>query len=191
MSKHFVLLSLAVSVILFAAGCNRSQEAPETYSDLKIATTFDPQIQFPRSANYAFIQVSPEQGDLSSEAEAIVNRIRQSLTKELKSKRYRVNLNHDRIDFLVDYELVAQHNVSVLAERTRVAGEDWITVVGIPDDFITGALVVDVIDVKRLRTVWRGICDVNIALLPVSEKEKEQRVQYAVQKLLETFPPKK
>ncbi|MHC4553071.1 MAG: DUF4136 domain-containing protein, partial [Planctomycetota bacterium] len=70
------------------------------------------------------------------------------------------------------------------------AGEEWITVVGMPDDFIEGALVVDVIDYTNLRTVWRGVCHVNIALLEVSETEKQQRVQYAVKKLLETFPPK-
>lgn len=190
MIRHTIVMSTVLSVILLTAGCSSPQEPPQTFSDLKIATTFDPQMPFPRSARYAFMRLSPDQEKLSPEAVAIVDRVREALTKELKSKKYRVDEKNGHIDFVIDYELVAQHNVSILAERTRMAGEDWITVVGIPDDFIEGALVVDVIDIKSLRTVWRGICNVNVALLPVSEAEKQQRVEYAVKKLLETFPPK-
>ena len=43
------------------------------------------------------------------------------------------------------------------------------------DNFIKGSLVVDVIDVKSLKPVWRGICNANIALAPVSEQEKGTR----------------
>jgi hypothetical protein len=59
-----------------------------------------------------------------------------------------------------------------------------------PNDYVTGALLVQVIDAKTLEPVWLGVFNADITIASVSEKEKQERVGYAVQKLLTAFPPK-
>ncbi len=189
MKTKTCLTGFMVGVILFMAGCNETQRLPETLSDIVVSTAYDPQVQFPNSATYDFLRRNPEDEGLPPEAELIVRRLRQALEKELGSKGYHTNANKE-VDYLVDYQIVAQHNVSVIAERSQTPGREWMMVVGVPDDFIQGSLVVDIIDMEKLMPVWRGVCNVNIAFDAVSEKDKQIRAKYVVSQLLKTFPPK-
>ncbi|MCD6176180.1 MAG: DUF4136 domain-containing protein [Planctomycetes bacterium] len=52
------------------------------------------------------------------------------------------------------------------------------------------ALVIDIFDAAELKPIWRGLCNMNIALADVSDEERNQRARYAVRELLKTFPPK-
>ena len=151
-------------------------------------TTYAPQAAFPASATYAFLRQRPEQEQGPEEAKVIVRRLRDAIKDELATKRYKPAKGE--IDYIVDYQLVAQYSVSILAERTQEDGQDWLTVVGVPDDFVQGALVIDVIDTATLKPVWRGLCNANIALADVTDEERNLRAHYAVQELLKTFPPK-
>jgi len=187
MKKKCILCILFTSIVF--NGCtNQQQTPPNTMSDIVISTTYNPKARFPNTATFAFLKKDPGQEGLISEAVAIAQRIREALQDGLKKKQYRISKGEE-IDYLIDYRIVAQQNVKILAERTRISGQEWLNVVGIPDNFIKGSLVVDVIDVKSLKPVWRGVCNANIALAPVSEQEKETRARYAVRQLLKTFPP--
>ena len=157
--------------------------------DMQIVTAYDPQATFPASAKFAFLRQRPEEIPMDEESQGIIRRVRDAVKDELKSKKYKPGKYE--IDYIVDYQIVAQQNMSILAERAEIEGEKWIAVVGVPDDFVQGALVIDVIDAKDLSPVWRGLCNVNIALDEVSDEEKNLRAQFAVQELLKTFPPKK
>ncbi len=88
----------------------------------------------------------------------------------------------------MDYHVIAERSIEILAKRTQASGQEWVSVVGIPDEFIKGSLVIDVIDSGTLKPIWRGVCKANSALGEVSEKEKQKRVKYAVQQMLRTFP---
>ena len=189
MKRTLVIANLFL-ITSFITGCSSSQKpVPATISDIVVSTTYDPEAKFPRMAYYAFLRKRPEREGLPPEATLIVRRIRDSIKHELKSKGYQTYKDHE-IDYLVDYQIAMQHNISVLAERSEIAGQEWISIVGIPDDFVQGALVLDVIDVNTLKPVWRGVCNADIVLAPVSEEEKELRVRYVIQQLLKTFPPK-
>jgi hypothetical protein len=85
---------------------------------------------------------------------------------------------------------MAEQGLQFLAARAETSDQEWLSIVGIPDEFIKGSLVIDVIEAKTLKPVWRGICNANVASVGVSEKEKDKRVKYAVQQMLKTFPPK-
>lgn len=183
----FVLLLVAV---MFVIGCSSPEiSSPATMTDLKVSTSYDPQAQFPRSATYAFIRQRPENEALTAEAKVIIRRFRDTLQEGLASKRYKINDITD-VKYLVDYQIVAEQNITLIAERSQSKGQEWMTVVGVPDSFIKGALVVDIFDVNQLKPVWRGVCNANVASAPVSEEEKANRAKYAVQELLKTFPPK-
>jgi len=186
--KMYSMLISGLAAMVFIGGCTKTLEQPVTMSDVQIVTAYEPQANFPKSASYAFLRRGPEQEDMSDEQKVIVRRVRDAIKDELASKKYKAAAE-DQIDYIVDYQLVAQHSVSILAERTQEDGQDWMTIMGVPDDFIEGALVIDVIDVAHLKLVWRGLCNVNVALADVSDEERNQRVRYAVQELLKTFPP--
>ena len=187
MKKCTMLISGLLAIVI-VGGCTKTLEQPESMSDIQVVTTYAPQAVFPASASYAFLRMRPEQENVSDEAKVIVRRLRDAIKDELSSKRYKPAKGE--IDYIVDYQLVAQYSVSILAERTQEDGQDWLTVVGVPDDFVQGALVIDVIDTATLKPVWRGLCNANIALADVTDEERNQRARYAVQELLKTFPPK-
>ena len=186
MSKLNVIVFVAV--ILMLSGCNSNQAVkPATISDISVVTTYDPQVKIPRSGVYVFVRMEPE--NLTPEATLISKRIRAALKDEFKAKGYKP-YKDSKVDLLVDYTIVAQQSVNIIAQRSQVAGREWMTVVGVPDNFITGSVVVDIMDAKALEPVWRGVVNANIATAPVSEEEKQKRVKYAIQQLLRTFPPK-
>jgi hypothetical protein len=187
MKTRIMLISCVIGIMCIG-GCTKTLEQPVTMSDVQVITTYDPQAAFPKSASYAFLRMRPEQEAGSDAEEVIVRRLRDAIKGELASKRYKPAKGE--IDYIVDYQLVAQYSMSVLAERTQQEGQDWLTIVGVPDDFVQGALVIDVIDVATLKPVWRGLCNANIALADVTDEERNQRARYAVQELLKTFPPK-
>lgn len=187
--KIFLVVINCVMAIMIVSGCSTSVEQPVTLLDVQIVTAYEPSAAFPKSASYAFLPQRPEQEAVSEEAKVIVRRLRDAIKDELASKSYKPA--KDEIDYIVDYQLVAQYSMSILAERTQEDGQDWMTVVGVPDDFVQGALVIDVIDTATLKPVWRGLCNANIALADVTDEERNQRARYAVQELLKTFPPNK
>ena len=59
-----------------------------------------------------------------------------------------------------------------------------------PNDYVTGALLVQIIDAKSMEPVWLGAFNADMTLTSVSEQEKQERVGYAVHELLKNFPPK-
>ena len=186
--KKSVMLICGLLAIVTIGGCTKALEQPASMLDIKIVTTYAPQAAFPASASYAFLRQRPEQEAGSDEAKVIIRRLRDAIKDELASKRYKQAKGE--IDYIVDYQLVAQYSMSILAERTEIEGEDWISVIGVPDDFVQGALVIDIIDTATLKPVWRGLCNANIALAEVSDEERNHRARYAVQQLLKTFPLK-
>ena len=50
--------------------------------------------------------------------------------------------------------------------------------------------MLEVSDARTGRTVWSAIWNANIALDEVSDQHKQERIVYAVEQLLKTFPPK-
>ena len=187
MKMHYMLISGLAAMVLIG-GCSKTVEQPVSLSDVQVAAAYAPQAAFPKSASYAFLRKRPEQEEMSDDTKVIVRRLRDAIKAELAAKRYKAAAE-DQIDYIIDYHVVAEYSISILAERTQEDGQEWLTVIGMPDDFIEGALVIDVIDVAQLKLVWRGLCNANIALADVSVEEKNQRVRYAVQELLKTFPP--
>jgi hypothetical protein len=177
-----------IAVVLMLSGCNPNQAVrPATMSDLSVMTAYDPEVKIPRSGVYVFMRTEPQ--NLTPEATLISKRIRMALKDEFKAKGYK-SYKDSKVDLLVDYTIVAQQSVSILAKRSQVAGREWMTVVGVPDNFIKGSIVVDIMDGKALKPIWRGVVNADIATAPVSEEEKQKRVKYAIQQLLKTFPPK-
>jgi hypothetical protein len=187
MIKKILALAIIIPTICIT-GCKRSEKAPETISDMMIGTTFNPQAKFQDSATYVFSRKEPENEGLPSEVLPIVKRVRLLLQEELRTKKYNISKDKEP-DYLVDYHITAEQGLKIIAARAETSDQVWLSVLGIPDEFVKGSLVVDVIDAKTLKLSWRGICNANFASVGVNEKEKDKRAKYAVQQMLKTFPP--
>jgi hypothetical protein len=185
-----LILSIVLAAIVFLAGCNMNNKAamPETFSNVSIRTASSPDAKFPAGSKYAFVNfVSDIEQD--DEAGMIYQRIQKSLSSELKKKGYKPG-GHSDVSFFVSYAIGLQQEINVLVGESKTQGKEWISAIVVPNDYVTGALLVQVIDAKTMEPVWLGVFNADVAIASVSEKEKQERVGYAVQKLLTAFPPK-
>jgi hypothetical protein len=188
MSKLQKMLLLVLAVIICGCHLNKKTAAPQTMSNVSVRSSYNPSVKFPSGSKYAFVKLASDI-EKGSEAARIDQRIQKALTTELKTKGYKPSEYSD-ISLFVVYSIQLEQQINILAAKSKVQGNDWITALIVPNDYVTGALLVQIIDVKTLEPIWVGIFNADVTIADVSEKEKQQRVGYAVRELLKTFPPK-
>ena len=81
-------------------------------------------------------------------------------------------------------------DINILVGKSKIEGNEWISALVVPNDYVSGALLVQIIDAKSMEPAGLGVFNAYITLAFVSEQEKQERVGYAVRELLKTFPPK-
>jgi hypothetical protein len=183
--KLFVILA----AVILAVGCDLGKKTtPSTLTNTGIRTSYNPSSKFPASSKYAFVQFASDDSQ-DSEVAMVDGRIKKALAGELKKKGYKPG-EYEGVDFFVVYALGLQQQIDVLVAKSKVQGNEWITAVVAPSDYVNGALVVQMIDAKSMEPVWLGVFNADVALKSVSEQEKQERVKYAVSELLKSFPPK-
>jgi hypothetical protein len=188
MKSNLILLTLVVVIAL--SGCNQDKKAavPQTFSNVSVRTSYDPVAKFPTGGKFAFVQLATDK-EPSSEAALVEQRVRTALTGELKKKGYKPG-EYDDIGFYVVYALGLQQQIDVLVAKSKIQGNEWITAIVAPNDYVSGALLVEMIDAKSMKPVWLGAFNADVALTTVDEQQKKERVGYAVRELLKPFPPK-
>jgi hypothetical protein len=190
--RHMYLLRrlLLCLTVLAVSGCAASKKAemPQTLSNVSVRTSYSPTVKFSAGSKYAFVNFASD-SDLGTEAALIGQRVQTALTNELKKKGYKPSEYTD-ISFFVAYTGRIQQQINILAAKSKIQGNDWISAVVVPNDYVSGALLVQIIDAKSMEPVWLGVFNADIMLSFVSEQEKKERVGYAVHELLKTFPPK-
>ena len=140
-------------------------------------------MQFPTSGSYAFVSFLPEPEENTEEIIMMERIIRQNVQRELAKKGYSIGQSGG-VKFLVDYDLLMQRDIYLLAQRSRVAGMEWVDVVGYADDFVQGALLLEIIDPKTMHPIWRGVCNANVALGVPTDEERRRRAKYVISELL-------
>jgi hypothetical protein len=183
-------ICIILTTCMVVGGCNLKNNAtvPQTLSNVAVRTSYSPDAKFPRGSKYAFLNFASvaEQG---TEAAMIDKRIQTALSNELKKKGYKPG-EYEQVNFLVAYTLGLQHQIDVLVGKSKVQGNEWIAAVVVPNDYVSGALLVQIVDAKSMEPVWLGAFNADVALASVSERQKQERVAFAVHELLKTFPPK-
>jgi len=179
-----------VLFILVTGGCNSEKKAaaPETFSNVSVVTAHGSDAQFPAGSKYAFVEFAPDT-EQTGELALIDQRIQTALTKELRKKGYRPGEYGD-VKFFVGYTLGVQQQIDVLIGKSKAAGNEWITAIVTPQNYVSGALLVQIINAKTMEPVWLGVFNADVKLVSVSEKAKQERTAYAVRELLKSFPPK-
>jgi hypothetical protein len=184
------IFSFGIAMIIAVSGCSMFKKAttPATFENAGVRTSYSPSAKFPSGAKYAFVQFASDDAQ-DSEIAMISQRIKNALAGELKQKGYKPG-EYEGVDFFVVYDLGLQREIDVLVAKSKVQGNEWITAVVAPSDYVYGALVVQMINAKTMEPVWLGVFNADVALKSVSEQEKQERVKYAVRELLKSFPPK-
>jgi len=117
---------------------------------------------------------------------AMDNRIRMAVAKELTAKGFQYGMTKD-VRYHVSCDVVMDREF-----EERVLGwsdEDWIRSLK-RKGYVRGAMVIQFRNVDSPEPIWVGIFNSNVVLREVSEQAKNERVAYAVSRLLKDFPPK-
>ncbi len=184
-----MFLSFSMVMIAVVCGCSlvKKTTPPSTLTNVGVRTSYSPSAKFPPGSGYAFVQFASD-GQSDSEAAMIDQRIKTVLSGEMKKKGYTPG-EYEKVNFFVVYALGLQQQIDVLVAKSKVQGNEWIAAVVAPNDYVSGAMVVQIIDAKSMEPVWLGVFNADVALKSVSEQEKQERVKYAVGQLLKSFPP--
>lgn len=187
MKKGFACFIMAAGITL--GGCHsENKTVPQTLSNVNVTTSYSSAAKYPAGSSYAFVTFASDEGR-GDTADQIDRRIQKALSDELTKKGYKPGA-YAGINFFVAYTFGLQQQIDVLIGKSRVQGNEWISVVTTAKDYVNGALLVQIIDAKSMEPVWLGVVNADIRLVAVSEQAKRERVEYAVRELLKAFPPK-
>jgi uncharacterized protein DUF4136 len=170
----------------------------------KIGYDFDRGTDFTSYHTYAWHTDRQERtGDRRADSSAVDMRIRIAVGTQLRLKGYDA-LSAGRPDFYVAYHIGLKDSSPSMSEQyysdgmaghafshsadTRTAGKPPSTVSEAPS-YLTGSLLIDIIDASSQKLVWRGTAagEVNPGL---TSQQRDERTKAIVQSILSHFPPK-
>jgi hypothetical protein len=176
--KH-ILVGIAVVCIL--AGC----------STMQIATDYDVEADFVGLKTYDWLP-RPEtaSADPRINSTLLESRVHNAVDAELAAKGY-VKDASGSPDFLVGYHVAVQSQIDVYSMNEFYGyhrGWGW----GRSDvhvyEYDQGSLILDVVDPGTKHLLWRGGAEAEVRP-SASPEQREERIQKAVRKILERFPP--
>jgi hypothetical protein len=175
---------LVASVLLAAAlsGC----------STMQITTDYDVGMSFGGYKTWAWAaEPRPRSGDPYLDSDLLDKRVRRAVERELPARGYQQI--GSGADFLVDYHVALENRVQVRAIGSPYGygPGDWelFGAGGIyARTYDEGSLILDFVDAKSNELVWRGIARAEVYMSDGPE-ERERKVNEAVRRILERFPP--
>ena len=146
---------------------------------------YDKQADFNSLKTYDWMTV-PEKADIDS---LKVERVKKAVNAELQAKGLMMTSNNP--DFLI-----AEH----LGKKDKVQVTNWgynydqygmdLGPQGVDTyQYEEGSLILDFVDAKSNKMIWRGVAKAEIDNVDTPEK-KEKLINEAVQEILKNFPPK-
>lgn len=163
-------------------------------STIRVSDDYDPSANFAAYKTYAWLPEPPSPtGRPRLDSPLVQERIRKSIDQSLAAKGFRQATESP--DFLVRYDLIAERRVDVTTyDRTYYSGYGYRMALPVTDvrQYDEGSLIIDVIDTREKKVVWRGIGQRRLrsetaTLDPVKDQE---RIDEAVNAVLASFPPK-
>lgn len=182
---------LAVSWSILALGCG---------SGMKVQTNampdLGPALQSYRT--YAWLPLRPE--DDEAHNPALVAQLHESVDRELAAKGYR-RVDSGEADFRVGWHVSLKHTAEVDTLNPYYGyvwdpayfGPPGVTRAEVPlgvtdtrvREYKKGTLVLDVVDARSQKLVWRGSAEADV---PESVKDRAKKIDEGAKKVLEAFP---
>lgn len=165
-------------------------------SAIEVTSDYDPQVNFAGYHDYAWLPgQQPRTGDVRLDNSLLHDRIRNAVDKHLAAKGYK-KMESSSPDFIIAYHLALQGRLNLTTMNNYGYAPGWrgayaggsgsTTYV---HEYDEGSLVIDVIDPVKLHLVWRGTARAEVPQTSTPE-ERTARIDQAVGKILEKFPPK-
>jgi hypothetical protein len=175
-----LLLFLTVSVAGACASIEVNHEA-------------DPEADFGAYGTYDWMPAESRRVDLRARDPLDEQRLRDAIEAELRDKGLR-KVDSGEPDILIGYLLVLEDGMDSQTMYVQ-SDPDWryrtygpATTTTRTTDFTMGTLIIDVHDVEEKALVWRGVAEGQVDQTQDPEKRRA-RINKAVQKILEEFPP--
>jgi len=183
----------AFFILLFISGC----------STIKVTSDYDPAVSFAGLQSYQWIPDIPTKtGDPRIDGNTLLqNRVKHAVDKYLASKGYQL-VRLEKPDFLVTYHVTLDKQTEIKTINTYNHygpgwgwryGRNYYPVMGYGTETVVynydqGSLIIDIVEPINRELIWRGSATdkVNFSHTP---EQKEQKINQAVEKLLEQFPP--
>jgi len=190
--KNINLINAFV-ILLFVSGC----------STIKVTSDYDPAVSFTGLQSYQWITDSPKKtGDPRIDGNTLLQkRVRNAVDNSLASKGYQ-KVSSGKPDFLVTYHVTLDKQTEIQTINTYNHygpgwgwgyGRNYYPAMGYGTEtfvytYDQGSLIIDIVEPDSRGLIWRGSATDEVNLSNSPEK-KEQKINEAIEKLLEQFPP--
>ena len=150
---------------------------------------YDEQTDFASLKTYGWMPV-PEKANINN---LNVERVKKAVNAGLQAKGLMMTSNNP--DFLIAEHLGKKDKVQVMnwgygyGPHRGYHGGYWGPGGASTFEFEEGSLILDFVDAKSKKMIWRGVAKADV-INADTPKKKEKLINEAVQKILENFPPK-
>jgi len=191
MKKNPIIFLLLI--FSFITGC----------SSVKVSSDFDPAVSFSGYQAYNWLPGAPKAtGDPRIDGNTLLqSRIRNAVDDELNFKGFK-KAEAGKADFWITFHVTLDQKTQIQTinsmnnypygwggmyggyySNSALAGRDTFVY-----SYDEGSIIVDIIDANTRKLLWRGTATDQVHFSDKPE-EKEQKINEAIKKLLETFPP--
>jgi hypothetical protein len=188
MSRHTLLIAAALAALLIQ-GCA---------SGAQVRVDFDPKTDFQSLRSYAWAPMTAEEQQEKSRNSLTHERIQTAIDTHLAARGY-TKAGEAQADFLVTHTVTVESRTQVSETRMsvgygRYGARGGVGVgYGIPVESTTyqykvGTLIIDIIDARQKRLVWRGSGEQTVGEDQTPEKRTEI-INTTVNDVLGRFPP--
>jgi hypothetical protein len=171
---------LAAIACIAAVGCIQ----------IPVTTDYDPDADFAGLRTYGWIPGRQDIGeDPRIDAELLDKRIRTAVDAQLGKQGY-VGPSAGTPDFVIGYHALIEEKADIQRLNTYYGyGPRW-NAPGPTYAYVyqEGTLILDIVDPKAASLLWRGSARAEVAQSATPE-QREKRIQEAVRRILERFPP--
>lgn len=182
------VLVLSAALALVAAGC----------VGFPVESDYDPQADFSGYRSWYWLPPR-ETGDPRIDNDLVAARIRRAIERTLSARGY-VKTSTGEGDFGVGYHGFIQAKTDVRTiDRYYGYGRGWgmygpgyggIATETYVDQYDEGTLIIDIVDTRSHKLVWRGSTRGRVSD-DTTPEERDERAQAAVDAILAEFPPEK
>ena len=162
---------------------------------MKVTSDYDTDAHFAAYRTYEWTSPSQQStGDPRLDNPFLDSRIRGAVEKQLADKGFMKD-SAGRPDLLVVYHTAVRGKLDVTSVSNYTYGPRWGYYGGVPGgttyvrEYDEGSLILDLIDASTRQLVWRGSAQAEIKE-NAGPREKQERINEAVRKIMKRFPPK-
>jgi len=175
-------------LFLFLLSCS------STMSNLKVRNDYDPMADFSKLKTYAYMPGTGVHYQNKNINNDFVNsRIQKAVDREMKKKGFvKTTYPKGSPDVWVAYYAVLEKKTRSkrrpMTHDVRDLGSPGLNYYVSTTHYDEGTLLLDLVNPKTSRPVWKAVAQAEIKM-DVSWKDKEKRINRAVQEILQDYPP--